>query len=266
MQASAIAFRLFLALVPCVLFLLGLIGFLGLEEVWRDDVVPELRPGVSAAAFTVIDDAVTYVLTEQKAFWVTIGALIAVWQLSSIVRATGQTLNRLYGVEEHEERSLWRSMVVSYVVGAAVGALLLLAIAVLRLGPLVIDDVLPDDFVFQAVAFLLRWLVGFALLLAAIGLVVRVGPDRESPARWVTLGAVLVVVGWAVFSVLFGLYLTQIASYATIFGNLATLFVLLEYLFLSANIFVGGLALNSLIEKEDQAGGALAPRASPQTE
>jgi membrane protein len=246
--ASAIAFRLFLALIPCLLFLLGLVGFLGLDEVWQDDIVPELRPAVSAAAFMLINDAVTYVLSQQQAFWCTIGAAIAIWQLSSIVRATGEVLNRIYGVEESEERPLLHRFAVSYGIAAVVGVLILLAIAVLRLGPVVIDDVLPDSYFFQALAFAVRWLVGAALLLMAIGFIVRAGPDREEAAHWVTSGALLVVVGWAAFSALFGLYLTQVASYATIFGNLATIFVAGEYLFLSANVFIAGLVLNRLVE------------------
>jgi uncharacterized BrkB/YihY/UPF0761 family membrane protein len=41
--ASAMAFRVILALVPFLLFLLALTGFLDLEEIWRSDVAPSSR-------------------------------------------------------------------------------------------------------------------------------------------------------------------------------------------------------------------------------
>lgn len=248
-QASAIAFRLFLALVPCLLFLFGLLGFLGLDEVWHDDIAPELHSSVSNAAFTLLNDAVTNVLTGEQFFWVTIGALIATWQLSSIVRGSGHVLNRIYGVEE-DDRPLGARLTSSYAVGAAVGILILAAVAVLRVGPAAADAVLPDGVVFAATGFVVRWTGGAVLLLAAIGLVVRAGPDVERPAHWVTFGALLVVLGWVAMSGLFGLYLTTIADYGSIFGNLATVFVLLEYLFLSANVFIGGLVLDHLVEEQ----------------
>src|SRR4051794_35129889 len=69
--ASAIAFRAFLAIIPLLLFAIGLLGFLQLDEVWRSDILPDVRAGVSPAAFKVIDDTVTKVLTQQQLFWVT---------------------------------------------------------------------------------------------------------------------------------------------------------------------------------------------------
>jgi uncharacterized BrkB/YihY/UPF0761 family membrane protein len=48
---SAIAFRVILALVPFLLFLFALMGYLHLEEIWRSDVAPELKKNVSGTAF-----------------------------------------------------------------------------------------------------------------------------------------------------------------------------------------------------------------------
>ena len=44
------AFQAILALVPFLLFLLALIGFLNLEEIWRTDAAPELKDTMSAPA------------------------------------------------------------------------------------------------------------------------------------------------------------------------------------------------------------------------
>jgi uncharacterized BrkB/YihY/UPF0761 family membrane protein len=48
---SAIAFRVVLSIVPFPLVLPALIGFLDLEEIWRQDVAPELKKSASEAAF-----------------------------------------------------------------------------------------------------------------------------------------------------------------------------------------------------------------------
>jgi uncharacterized BrkB/YihY/UPF0761 family membrane protein len=64
--AASISFLIVLALVPFVLFLLALLGFLELDEVWRDDVAPEIQGSVSGAVFRLLDDTATRVLRQEQ--------------------------------------------------------------------------------------------------------------------------------------------------------------------------------------------------------
>src|SRR4051812_14827304 len=80
--ASAISFQIITALVPALMFGFGLLGFLSMQGVWRDELAPDVRANVSKPAFAVIDDAVTKALTQHQLFWVSIGFVIALWQVS----------------------------------------------------------------------------------------------------------------------------------------------------------------------------------------
>jgi len=80
--ASAISFQVFFALIPMLLFALGLIGFLSLDAAWAKDIAPEIKPHVSRPMFEVIDDTVNQVLGSKAVFWVTFGGVIAVWEIS----------------------------------------------------------------------------------------------------------------------------------------------------------------------------------------
>src|SRR5918997_658441 len=71
--AAAISFEIMLALVPFLLFLLALLGYLHLDEVWRDDVAPEIRGTISENAFRLLDSTATRVLNEKQVWWVTAG-------------------------------------------------------------------------------------------------------------------------------------------------------------------------------------------------
>ena len=51
----------------------------------------------------------------------------------------------------------------------------------------------------------------------------------------------VVVVCWTVASTLFGLYATHVASYGTLLGGLAFVFVLMVYVYISAVTFLAGL-------------------------
>ena len=98
--AGAISFRVFFALIPLGLFALGLLGFLHLDEVWRRDIAPEIRPHLSPAAFTVVGGTVDEVLGQRQLFWVTLGVAIAIWQISGAMRAVMRVFNAIYDVDE----------------------------------------------------------------------------------------------------------------------------------------------------------------------
>ena len=101
--ASAIAFQVFFALIPFLLFVLGLLGGLGLDGVWTDDVAPTLRDNASPAAFEVVDSTVRNVLGGKQGFWLTIGLLITIWEMSGATRAIMGVFDRIY--ESEGERS-----------------------------------------------------------------------------------------------------------------------------------------------------------------
>jgi len=240
--ASAISFQVLTALVPLALFGLGALGFLGLGDVWAQDVRPGVVAGLSPAATTVVDDTVEKVLGSAQLFWVTAGAAIAVWQLSGAVRAAMDALNRVY--DAREERSFGRRYVVSIALAVAFAALTFLASGVVVFVPL-LDGHPPA--LLGALEFLARWGVAAVLLGLAVGLLVHQGPDRAQPLGWVSAGAVTIVGSWVAMSVLFGLYLSSVASYGSIYGALATVVVLMGYLYASAVVFLAGIQVDALL-------------------
>jgi YihY family inner membrane protein len=245
--AGGIAFRVLLATVVGTLFVVGLLGFFGLSEVWHSDIAPDLRGSVSPAAFTVINDAVTHVLENKDVFWVTFGAAAAVWQISGVVRAAGQTLNRLYGAEERRSfgEELWSSIRTA----AAVALILVATLAIVRLGPLAFDDLLGDSALVELVGFVIRWSLAAALLTLAVGLVVHAAPAIARPLPWVSFGSALTVAGWIASSLLLGLYLSAFASFGSVYGALLAVFLLVEYLYVAAIVFLGGLAVDRLVQQ-----------------
>jgi membrane protein len=248
-EAGAIAFRCVLALITGALCVLGVLGILGLETVWTEELAPPLRESASAAAFTVIDDAVLYVLTEEQLFWATAGLALAIWQSSSVVRAVGELLNRIYEIEE--TRSWKRVMLSSIGLGAVLLAVITAALAAVTLAGLGVEQLLGGTTAAAIIGDVVRWALAAALLLLALALAVRGSPNIERPFRWITLGSVFVVGGWLVTSLAFGVYLTAIADYSSVFGNVATVFLLIEYLFIGSVVFLVGLLLDAVLERRN---------------
>jgi membrane protein len=246
--ASAISFQVFFALVPLALLALGLLGSFGLSEVWSTDVAPTVRDNLSPAAFQVVNDTVTKVLSDQQLFWATLGGTIAVWEVSGAMRATMQVLNRVYGVTER--RSFRRKLGESIALSTAVTLLLLLAAAVTKVGPVTARAVLGNADAVSALSNIASWAAAVALLFLVVTLVVRFAPDTRRPVRWVTFGGLLVIFGWVAVSLVYGWYISSLADYASIFGNLAAVMVTMSYIYLSAIVFLTGVQLDSLIRHQ----------------
>ncbi|MEA2391007.1 MAG: rane protein, partial [Solirubrobacteraceae bacterium] len=252
--ASAISFQVFFALVPLALLALGLIGTFGLSNWWSTDAAQTVRDNVSAPVYHVIDDTVRKILAHRQVFWVTLGAAIAVWEVSGAMRATMQVLNRVYGVEEG--RSFRRKLGESIVLSTAVTMMLLLAGAVVKVGPGAAKDLFGDGPAVSVLSFLASWGAAVALLFLVVTIVVRFAPDTRRPVRWVSFGGLVVIVSWIVTSLVYGFYITSLADYASVFGSLAVVIVTMSYIYLSAIVFLTGVQLDSLIRHQVDHRGA----------
>jgi membrane protein len=242
--ASAMAFQAILAIVPFLLFVLALIGFLDLEEIWRQDVSPDVRDAVSRPAFELIDDTVEQILGERQLWWMTAGLALTLWELSAATRVTMTALDRVYGY--YRRRNLFEKLPRSLLLGAAMGVCVVIAIAIVRFGPLLTGDL---DGVLTVVSFLVRWVLAAAVLAVGVGLTVHYGAATRQPIGWVTVGTGLVLTAWILTSIAFGVYVRYIASYESVFGHLATFFVLLIYVWLLANAFLAGIQLDACVRE-----------------
>jgi membrane protein len=241
--AGALAFQISTAVVPFLLFGLGLIGFFNLDSVWAD-ITKQIKPHMSGAAFKVVDSTADRVLHQKQIFWVTIGLAVALWEVSGGMRTIMSGLSLIY--ECDDDRGWFERTRLSLLLAVIVSVLVIAAIAVAWTGPLLYGDVGQP---LGALLFLLRWAIAAVLLGCATGLTVRLAPDGYQPTRWVTTGTTIVVGAWIAASILFGVYIRFIASYGSIYGNLATIVILFAYIYISAIVFFAGAQVDAIIRR-----------------
>ena len=232
--ASAIAYRVLGAIIPLLLFGLGLAGGLGFDERWRSEWGPSVKEAVSGPVFAVVDQAARRALNGQQAFWMTAGLVLAVWAISSATRAIMDAFDRIYGARF--ERSFGERMLLSLALGLAVAILLLSAAAFVTLAPL---------------PAWVRWPVAGVLLIGVVALLVAYAPSEPRPLHWVTAGTGLSVGAWLATSVAMGWYATSVADYGNVYGALATVVLLLLYLYVAAASFLTGVELDDLLRAPD---------------
>jgi len=244
--SSAISFQILTAVVPFALSMLGLAGLLHLNDVWRNHVAPDIRPHVSAAVFSVISSAVSKALSSRQLLWATLGGGLALWQVSGAVRAVMGAFDRIYGASS--ERPLIRRYVISFALAMATGACFISAILCVVLAPFF--TVRHPGAAWDVFAFLARWVLAAGFLSLAVGLLVHVAPATFQPLPWVSLGTAIVIASWVTVSVGFYFYLTTLASYGSVFGSLASVIVVMAYLYISTTSFLFGAQLDAIVRAQ----------------
>jgi membrane protein len=244
--SSAISFQILTAIFPFLLFVLGVAGLLHLTDVWRNHLEPQIQADVSSAVFAVIENAVNNVFASRRVLWATVGGGLALWQVSGAVRAVMGALARIYGAGQ--ERSFVRRYSISFVLSIEVGLCFTAAALCLFLAPFF--SVNHAGAAWDAFAFLVRWSLVLGLLLLIVGTLVRHAPGTHQTLPWVSLGAAIVITCWIVVSLVFYLYLTELASYQSVFGSLAAIIVAMGYLYLSTTAFLFGAQLDAIIRAQ----------------
>jgi membrane protein len=100
-------------------------------------------------------------------------------------------------------------------------------------------------------AEVVNWVVLLGVFAGALSVLYRVAPDRDAPRfRWVSLGAVVVTVIWALVSVAFAFYVDNFGSYDKTYGTIAGVIVLMLWLYLTCYLVLLAAEINSETEHQ----------------
>lgn len=245
--ASALAFQLFFSLFPFLLFLIALIGVLDAQPIfdWLHQQAALVLP---PDALGLVDPVIAQLQTQQVGLF-SIGILLALWTSSAAVRSTMAAMNRAYGVEDG--RPAWKLVPLSLLYTVAIAAALLMAAALMVLGPQAMNWLAEWVGLEQTVVLLwtwLRWPVAVLMLVLVVAAVYYLAPDVEQEFRFITPGSVLAVVVWIAASLGFGYYAQNFADYNATYGSIGAIIVFLLYLYISSAVLLLGAELNAVIE------------------
>jgi len=245
--AAALSYHLTLALFPFIIFLLTLLGALGLSDFF-DRVLTQAQPALPPDAYELLARVIGEIRGQPREGLLSFSILFALWAASTGMRSVMNALNVAYAVEE--TRPAWKRYPLSilYTIGLVA---VVIAVAVFRLvGPWAAQRFVTQLGLTTALAKVWNWLhwpVVVLLLLLVVALIYYLGPNIVQPFRYVTPGSVCAVVVWIVASLLFSAYVESFGNYGATYGSLGGMVVLLLYFFVSAAVLLLGAEINAAI-------------------
>jgi membrane protein len=239
--AAGVAFYGFLALVPALIAFVSVYGLVADEgDVTRQ--VEDLGSSLPAE----VSDFLVYQLTQivnASSSGVSIAALVAIalalWSASSGMAAL------VTGIHIARERDEPKGFVAKRgkALGLTLGAIVVLGIVlfvIVAVPPLIRDAGLGSGG--RAAFEVLRWPFLAVVMVVAVALLYRFSVG-EGPNRWlgfISPGALVATGGWIVASGLFAVYTANFASYGKTYGALASIVVVLLWLWLSSLVVLVG--------------------------
>ncbi|MGV8985770.1 MAG: YihY/virulence factor BrkB family protein [Cypionkella sp.] len=242
--SAGVAFFGFLALFPATATIIAIWGIVNDPSVIQTQV--DLLKGVLPPDALVLVKAQVQALLEvrgPKLGWATVlSTLFALWSARAGVAALIRGLNAVHQLPNrasghHQLRALLLTLAL---IGLALAAMLVTVVAPLIIGSLPLPG---DDAVLLHRANLA---LGFVLVIAAVGLAYRFGPNhgpRRPPLfSW---GLLVAVVLWAIAARGFMLYLANFPTYNRVYGSIGAVVVLLIWLYVSAYTVLLGAAVDA---------------------
>jgi membrane protein len=255
-RASALAFNFLLALFPLLVFMLTLFGlFASRSSELQSSLLSYFANFLPPAAFQLLRAITTEMAMNATSGKLTFGIVLTLWFASGGVSSLISTLNGVY--HAHESRSWFRIRVMALGLTIAISVLLLSSLFIVLVGGHFIDWIGVKLHLTSVVVLIGKGLQGAAALLfltLSFSLIYCSGPDLERRRwHWVTPGSMTGSFLWLAASAGFRIYLHFFNTYATTYGSLGAMMILLVWLYVTGLAFLVGGEINAQIEQAGQA-------------
>ena len=242
--AAGVGFYALLALIPSIAAAVSVFGLFANPE--RLSMLPDALTTVLPQEAVKLVQTEAHRLAEQSTGSLSIKLAIALalslWGASASVRATFDALNVID--DQEEQRSIVRLYGTAILVTLGGIVAFIVTIAMIGADP---KFVALGPFSAGTVELysLLRWPVFLVFAVFALTLVYWIGPSKP-PAHFFRLlpGAIFAALVTGFGSWGFGFYVSHLANYTATYGSLATVVVLMTWMWLSAAIMLLGAQIN----------------------
>src|SRR3954451_11730616 len=265
--AAQMAYQFLFTLAPGLLFLWHLLGLFGTDPSTLHQMLSALKSFLpqDPKVQDIIDSLVAnIVVTGSSGTLANVGIFFGIWLGTLFISTISHALSRTHGVVE--DRNWWSKYIIAFFLVFWFGIITLFCFNAMVFGE-TLAGVAEVNFQLSVplqewVAFLslpLTWLalVGLALALYLLT------PENYFTWRQALPGAVFFAIGWMIVTKLFQFYVAKYDRYNPTYMALASIIVLMTWMYLTCLLLLLGGKLNAILRRERER-AAVAHEAVPQ--
>lgn len=240
-SAAELAYFLILSFFPAVICVNAFVGLLHLDVNMVLEAASEVLPRES---LSILGDYITYITDNQSRAMLIAGATMTLASASAAFRALMRTMGDIYGRPTYQGVI---QIVASVVFSILLMATIYLSMVVLFTGSWflqLVEEHFPWVLRMAGDWQWIRFPLLFCMVLLFVLLVYRMAAPRGKPVPPVLTGGVLASAALVASSVLFSWFIGMSSRYSLVYGSLASVIILLIWLYLCGNILILGNVFN----------------------
>jgi membrane protein len=252
MVAQALAYSTFLAIPSVLLVAVGVFTLVAGPQT-IDSLISSLHSVMPGQATQLLSGSL-HRLDQKPSSGIAmtvVGFVLAIWSTTGAMNSYMTAVNLAY--DRKDRRNFVKKRAVALVMVACIGAAFILVAGLLIFGPHIetwVGRALHVQAALGWVWWAAQWPILVCGLLAAFATLLYLGPDVDHPRwRFLTPGSLLAVVIWLVASGAFAVYTSQFGSYNKTWGSLASVIVMLTWLWLTGLALLFGAEVNAEAER-----------------
>ena len=252
--AAQMAYVLLFALAPGTLFLWHLLGLFGTDPTKLHRMYILLRSFMppDPKVQDILDSAIaSVVVTGTSGLLANAGILLGIYFGTVFIATVSRALSHMHGVQE--DRHWWSKYIISFFMLFWFGIVIVFSFNAVVFG----EKLAGIAEVNWQLSFPLQaWIAGLNLPLTAVALVglalafYLLTPENYLTVRQALPGAIFFAVGWIIATKLFQLYVARYDRYNPTYLALASIIVLLTWMYLTCLLLLLGGKLNAIIRRE----------------
>ena len=251
-DSAALTYYLLFAIFPLLIFVSTLLGVLELDIA---SITAVLAPILPSDVVDIIRTYLEYVAANQSRQLLWFSLVFSIW---FPMRSTGclmHSLRKAFGRSAPENillgqlRTLLFTIWMIFVIG-----LTLAMVVVGRRALYFLSGFLPLSETFISVWGYLRFIILGLVMAISLGILYQLALGQRRPLREVLPGVGSSLAAWLLLSMAFSYYVENMARYAQLYGSIATIVVVLLWLYMSGQVLILGAELSaSLIHRKKHA-------------
>ena len=249
-RAAAVAFNVFLALFPMILFLFTLIPYFPLQGV-TTSVLEALQDILPPGTYDSVSSTINEIMSIEHGGLMSIGLLLAFYFSTSAVSSFFRGSNM--GDNEYGQVSFMKQQIYSILVMLMFVALLLLSIVLMTLGQKLLPVLFTKIHLYKGITVfminLVRWLIVIFALIIAMSLLYHFGNPHSKRFKLFTPGSLLFTGLFIVGTILFNFYISNISTYNLLYGSIGGLIIFVIWIYFNCILVLIGYELNKSIAK-----------------
>lgn len=244
-DSAALTYYLLFALFPLLIFVSALLGILELDI---DSITAVLTPLLPVDVVGVVRSYLTYVAANQSRQLLWFSLVFSIW---FPMRSTGclmHSLRKAFGRSAPENMLLTqlRNLLFTVWMILVIGLTLVLVV-VGRRALHFLSRIVPLSETFISVWGYLRFIILGLVMAISLGILYQLALGQRRPLREVLPGVGSSLAAWLLLSMAFSYYVENVAQYARLYGSIATVIVVLLWLYMSGQILILGAELSAAL-------------------